>query len=125
MYINCILYFNYNLSFKSVNELTILFVGNSLILGVNNEGLTLIKPDDKFVLYEFRYHEVESIFLDPSDSFITINLMRHGEQNCHRCFVFETSQKTEIGSLIVSYCPSLSTWITENEIPVCIGKKKC
>ncbi|XP_046687918.1 unconventional myosin-VIIa isoform X2 [Homalodisca vitripennis] len=93
--------------------------GNSLILGVNSEGLMLIKPDDKFILYEFRYQDVESIFLDPSDSFLTVNLMRqHGDNGSHRCFVFETPQKSEIGSLIVSYCPALAGWITENEVPV-------
>ncbi|XP_023721880.1 myosin-I heavy chain isoform X2 [Cryptotermes secundus] len=92
--------------------------GNSLILGVNSEGLMLIKPDDKFVLYEYRYQDVESIFLDPSDSFLTINLMRQQPDNSHRCFVFETEQKNEIGSLIVSYCPALAAWITENEAPI-------
>ncbi|XP_055613546.1 myosin-I heavy chain [Uranotaenia lowii] len=96
--------------------------GNSLILGVNCEGIILIKPDDKFVLYEFRYSEIESIMLDPSDSFITISLNRHTNTATNtdqqRCFVFETSQKNEIGSLIVSYFPALSNWITENEVPV-------
>lgn len=78
----------------------------------------LIKPDDKFVLYEYRYQDVESIFLDPSDCFLTINLMRQQPDNSHRCFVFETEQKSEIGSLIVSYSPSLAAWITENEAPI-------
>ncbi|XP_063222592.1 myosin-I heavy chain isoform X2 [Bacillus rossius redtenbacheri] len=93
--------------------------GNSLILGVNSDGLMLIKPDDKFVLYEYRYQDVESIFLDPSDSFITVNLMRQQpDSNSHKCFVFETTQKSEIGSLIISYCPALAGWITENEAPI-------
>lgn len=80
----------------------------------------LIKPEDKFVMYEFRYTDVESIFLDPSDCFLTINLMRHQNDNAaaHKCFVFETQQKSEIGSLIVSYCPGLAGWIIENEAPV-------
>ncbi|KAJ3648825.1 hypothetical protein Zmor_020597 [Zophobas morio] len=91
--------------------------GNSLILGVNSEGIMLIKPDDKFVLDEYRYHEVESILLDPSDSFITISLQRHLSENNHKCFVFETTQKNEIGSLIASYCPTLAAWLTENEAP--------
>lgn len=96
------------------------FLGNTLILGVNCEGLMLIKPEDKFVMYEFRYTDVESIFLDPSDCFLTINLMRHQTDNAsaHKCFVFETQQKSEIGSLIVSYCPGLAGWIIENEAPV-------
>ncbi|XP_050531110.1 myosin-I heavy chain isoform X2 [Daktulosphaira vitifoliae] len=94
--------------------------GNNLILGVNCVGLMLVKPDDKFVMYEFRYSDVESIFLDPSDCFLTINLMRHQNDSAsaQRCFVFETQQKGEIGSLIVSYCPGLAGWISENEAPV-------
>lgn len=89
--------------------------GNSLILGVNCEGIVLIKPDDKFILYEFRYSEIESIMLDPSDCFITINLNRtQASSDQQRCYVFETKQKQEIGSLIVSYYPPLSNWITDN-----------
>ncbi|XP_055373723.1 myosin-I heavy chain isoform X2 [Condylostylus longicornis] len=96
--------------------------GNNLILGVNCEGIMLIKTEDKFVLYEFRYFDIESIMLDPSDSFITITLNRQTSTNQttvdqQRCFVFETPQKNEIGSLIVSYYPPLSNWITESEVP--------
>lgn len=98
--------------------------GNSLILGVNFAGLMLIKPEDKFVISEFRYVDVESIMLDPSDSFITITLNRNSmaTNDQQRCFVFETSQKNEIGSLIISYFPALSNWITENEVPTRRGK---
>lgn len=96
--------------------------GNTLILGVNCEGLMLIKPEDKFVIYEFRYVDIESIMLDPSDSFITITLNRNSTTTTsstdqQRCFVFETLQKNEIGSLIISYFPALSNWITDKEIP--------
>lgn len=98
-----------------IYALLLMSSGNDLILGVNWEGLMLIKPEDKFVLYEFRYVDIESLFLDPSDSFITVNLI---DQGAHRCFVFETTQKTEIGSLIISYYPALAAWITEQEAPV-------
>lgn len=106
--------------FILISRLLFFYPGNSLILGVNCEGLMLIKPEDKYVMYEFRYTDVESIFLDPSDCFLTINLMRHQNDNAsaHKCFVFETQQKSEIGSLIVSYCPGLAGWIIENEAPV-------
>lgn len=99
--------------------------GNSLILGVNSEGLMLIKPDDKFVINEYPYQAVESILLDPSDSFITITLQRHLTDNNHKCFVFETTQKNEIGSLIASYCPALARWITEAETPPKYLKSNC
>ncbi|KAG5877421.1 hypothetical protein JTB14_012905 [Gonioctena quinquepunctata] len=92
--------------------------GNALTLGVNWEGIMLIKNDDKFVLNEFHYQDVESILLDPSDSFITITLQRHLNDNNHKCYVFETTQKNEIGSLIASYCPSLAGWLAESETPL-------
>lgn len=77
----------------------------------------LIKNDDKFVLNEFRYQDIESILLDPSDSFITITLQRTVGENIHKCYVFETKQKNEIGSLIASYYPALAGWMTESETP--------
>jgi hypothetical protein len=91
--------------------------GNNLILGVNCEGLLMIKPDDKFVLNEYRYADIESIFLDPSDSFVTINLMKLMPESHNKCFVFETPHKAEIGSLVASYCPALAGWISESEAP--------
>lgn len=49
--------------------------GNHIILGVNADCVMLIKPDDKFILFEFPYEEIESLLLDPSDNFITLNLV--------------------------------------------------
>ena len=40
-------------------------MGNTLILGINCDGIAMIKPEDKFILYEYRYCDIESIFLDP------------------------------------------------------------
>lgn len=126
LYLSCVMQYPlYGTTMFNVTYRGYWSYGNSLILGVNSEGLILIKPDDKFVLYEFRYTDIESILLDPSDSFVTISLNRNNtaattEQQ--RCFVFETVQKNEIGSLIISYYPPLSNWITENEIPTKKGK---
>ncbi|XP_062560255.1 unconventional myosin heavy chain 6 [Armigeres subalbatus] len=123
LYLSCVMQYPlYGTTMFAVSYRGYWSYGNSLILGVNCEGIILIKTDDKFVLHEFRYSDIESIMLDPSDSFITISLNRHTNTNNttdqQRCFVFETSQKNEIGSLIVSYFPALSNWITENEVPV-------
>ncbi|XP_070135600.1 unconventional myosin-VIIa isoform X2 [Drosophila bipectinata] len=96
---------------------------NNIILGVYCDGIMFIQPDDKFVIYQFKYVDVESILLDPSDSFITISLNHnipplnkpHRDSNfvleSQKCFVFETTQKHEIGSLIIAYYPALSNWI--------------
>ena len=50
--------------------------GNQIVIGVHAEGILLVKPDDKSILFEFPYTEIESLLLDPSDNFITINLVR-------------------------------------------------
>lgn len=119
LYLSCVMQYPlYGTTMFNVSYRGYWSYGNTLIFGVNWEGIVLIKPDDKFVLFEFRYHEIESIMLDPSDSFITINLNQNStRQDQQKCFVFETTQKHEIGSLIVSYFPALSNWITENEQP--------
>ncbi|KAH8249819.1 hypothetical protein KR038_002247, partial [Drosophila bunnanda] len=96
---------------------------NNIFLAVHCDGIMFIQPEDKFIIHQFKYIDIESIMLNPSDSFITISLNRNMHQlNKHysdriplidtqKCFVFETSQKNEIGSLIISYYPALSNWI--------------
>ncbi|XP_011312427.1 myosin-VIIa isoform X2 [Fopius arisanus] len=124
LYLSCVMQYPlYGTTMFNVTYRGYWSYGNQLILGINCDGLMLIKPEDKFVLSEYRYQDVESIMLDPSDSFITISLLRHNPDSSHKCFVFETPQKNEIGSLIVSYCPALAGWITENEAPT--KKTKC
>lgn len=99
---------------------------NNIILAVHCDGIMFIQPEDKFIIHQFKYIDIESIMLDPSDSFITISLNRNTHQfnrnypdgisqiESQKCFVFETLQKTEIGSLIISYYPALSYWILNN-----------
>lgn len=124
LYLSCVMQYPlYGTTMFSVTYRGYWSYGNSLILGVNNDGLMLIKPDDKFVLNEYRYQEVENIMLDPSDSFITITLQRNLNDNTNKCFVFETLQKNEIGSLIASYCPMLAGWMTESEVPITSTKR--
>nr|XP_018910382.1 PREDICTED: unconventional myosin-VIIa [Bemisia tabaci] len=95
--------------------------GNNVILGINCHGILLIKPEDKLLLYEFDYSQMESLHLDPSDNFITINLThQHNTNNSHQhhCIVFETAHRSEIASLIVSYYPPLTNCITQSELPI-------
>ncbi|XP_023167898.2 unconventional myosin heavy chain 6 isoform X2 [Drosophila hydei] len=99
---------------------------NNIILGINCEGVLFIQPEDKLIIYQFKYTDIESILIDPSDSFFTISLNRIPHQSprlnkddsilldLQKCFVFETVQKNEIGALIISYYPSLSNWILSN-----------
>ncbi len=76
--------------------------GNLIIIAIYADGILLVKPDDKFILFEFPYTEIESLLLDPSDNFITINLVKTAQER-QRVYVFETSQKAQIGALVASY----------------------
>nr|XP_023027264.1 unconventional myosin-VIIb [Leptinotarsa decemlineata] len=119
LYLSCVMQYPlYGTTMFSVTYRGYWSYGNALTLGVNCEGIMLIKNDDKFILNEFHYQDVESILLDPSDSFITITLQRYLSDSNHKCYVFETAQKNEIGSLIASYWPSLARWLTESETPL-------
>ena len=92
-------------------HLPLLPLGSNLNMGINCEGILLIRPDDKYVIVEFPYSDVESILLDPSDDFITINL--HRNHDAQRVFVFEARWRDEMGALIASYSPEHATWIRE------------
>lgn len=98
---------------------------NNIILGINCDGILFIQPEDKLIIYQFKFVDIESIMIHPSDSFITLSLNRNSHQmpkalreghllDLQKCFVFETEQKNEIGSLIISYYPLLSSWVLNN-----------
>ena len=65
-YLTCVMQFPlYGTTMFQVSYRGYWSYGNTLILGVNCDGIAMIKPDDKFILYEYRYCDIESIFLDP------------------------------------------------------------
>eukprot|EP00096_Caligus_rogercresseyi_P014723 TRINITY_DN7219_c0_g1_i1.p1 TRINITY_DN7219_c0_g1~~TRINITY_DN7219_c0_g1_i1.p1 ORF type:complete len:1203 (-),score=258.06 TRINITY_DN7219_c0_g1_i1:890-4303(-) len=86
--------------------------GNDIVIGVNADGILLIKPDDKFILFEFPYAEIESLILDPIENLVTLNLLKSDVER-QRLFVFETERKAAIGTLVAAYCPTLADWIRE------------
>ena len=91
--------------------------GCSIVLGVNCDGILVVKAEERSVLFEFPYAEMESLLLDPSDNFVTINLVKTPAQDRQRVHVFETERKAAIGSLVASYCPMLANLIREADAP--------
>ena len=97
--------------------------GNLIIISVQAEGILLVKPDDKFILFEFPYNEVESLLLDPSDNFITINLVKTAQER-QRVYVFETAQKSQIGALVAAYRPALANWTRDSDMTSANQKRR-
>ena len=117
-YLRCVMQYPlYGSTMFSVNFRGYWSYGSSTVLAINVTGVLLLKPDDKSIICEFPYNDIESILLDPSENFVTITLKK-GDAEKPRVFVLETSEKTEIGALIASYCPTLANWIREAEAPL-------
>ncbi|KRK07125.1 uncharacterized protein Dyak_GE28252 [Drosophila yakuba] len=126
LYLSCVMQYPlYGTTMFKVNYKGYWNMASNIILGIHFDGLKFINPEDKSVMLQFKYVDIESILLDPSDSFITISLNRSAQLlkssrdessfiESQKCFVFETPQKNEIGSLIISYYPPLSNWILNN-----------
>lgn len=88
--------------------------GHNLLLGVNAEGILISNPADKSILNAFRYCDIESLTVFPTENFITLKLTKSlSETHKNICFTFETNQKEEIAFLVASYSPNHSNWMRQ------------
>ncbi|CAG2104359.1 unnamed protein product [Medioppia subpectinata] len=86
--------------------------GHNLVLGVNSDGLLITNPADKSILNAFRYCDIESLTVFPTENLLSIKLIKSLAEN-HKSFTFETNQKEEIAALVASYSPNHSNWMRQ------------
>lgn len=86
--------------------------GSDTLLAINMDGLKFVRGRDKALIYDFRYHDIESIAVDPNDNFVTMEMSNKMVGGCpQKTFMFETYHKEDIGHLIASYCPHHASWM--------------
>lgn len=84
----------------------------STLLAVNMDGVKFIKAKDKSVIHDFKYCDIETFAVDPNENYITFELKDDSYSRCpQRSFIFETSQKEDIGFLLASYSSSHTSWL--------------
>lgn len=82
------------------------------LLAINMDGVKFVRSKDKSVIHDFRYSEIESIVIDPNDSYMTLELYSNAQPGLsQKTFVFETNHKEDIGHLIASYSPAHASWM--------------
>lgn len=82
----------------------------NLMLGVNAEGLVLIRSSDRALLNAYRYNDLcneSGITVYADENIIQFNVKDRSD-NTTKCLSFETSENEEIAMLMMSYLPSLS-----------------
>lgn len=86
------------------------YLDQSLILGINSEGLVLISSTDKTIIVAYRYNDICSengitVYMD--ENIIQFNIKDRVNNNV-KCLSFETNESEEISLLMLSYCPQLN-----------------
>ncbi|ESO93643.1 hypothetical protein LOTGIDRAFT_119149, partial [Lottia gigantea] len=82
------------------------------LLAINMDGIKFVRAKDKMVLHDFKYSQIESIYIDPNDNYITLELQDKIETDCpQRTFMFETNHKEDVGHLVASYSPHHASWM--------------
>ena len=85
------------------------------LLGVNREFIFLVNPQDKRILKEYKYSDIESVSVLSTqmneENLITFKLSKEcvQVQKELRYLTFESLQKEDIAALIYSYAPKLNT----------------
>lgn len=82
----------------------------NLLLGINSEGLVLIRFSDKECVCAYRYGDINrdngiTAYLD--EDMIQFNVLNKSD-NSIKCLTFETSDGEEVAMLIMSYEPELN-----------------
>ncbi|CAG5127788.1 unnamed protein product, partial [Candidula unifasciata] len=76
------------------------------LLAVNMDGVKFVRVKDKSVIHDFKYSDIEYFLIDPNENYLTLELYSTAQAGLgQKTFVFETSQKEDIGYLIASYSP--------------------
>ncbi|BFZ12100.1 hypothetical protein BsWGS_15138 [Bradybaena similaris] len=117
-YLTCVKQFSlYGCTLFHINHKGMWSHTSESLLAINMDGVKFVRAKDKSVIHEFKYSEIESILIDPNDSYITLELFSLAQTNlAQKTFMFETNHKEDIGHLIASYSPTHASWMkSENE----------
>lgn len=82
----------------------------NLLLGVNSEGIVLIRFNDKELVCAYRYSDINNengVTAYTAEDMIQLNV-RNKSDNLMKCLTFETKDGEEIALLMTSYAPQLN-----------------
>lgn len=95
----------FSVSYKGYQKLD-----QNLMLGVNAEGLVLIRSSDKALVSAYRYSDISSelgVLVYSEENMVQFNVIDRSDDT-NKCLCFETRECDEIAMLIMSYAPSLN-----------------
>lgn len=112
-YLTCVKQFSlYGCTLFHINHKGMWSHTSESLLAINMDGVKFVRSKDRSVIHEFKYTEIESILIDPNESYITLELFSQAQTNlAQKTFMFETNHKEDIGHLIASYSPTHASWM--------------
>ena len=83
-----------------------------IYLAINLDGIKFVNAKDRTVAHDYRWIEIETITLNPTDNYMIFEL-KNNVPSKQKCFMFELTmgKKKDIASLIASYSPEHASWL--------------
>ena len=83
--------------------------GVEFIIALSQSSIKLISIQEKTIVVEHKYTDLEMIHIDFERSYLTL-MLRSRSQGKQKCYLFECLDVEDLAVMLEEYSPNLTTW---------------
>ena len=96
--------------------------GVEFIIALSHSSIKLISIQEKTIVVEHKYTDLEMIHIDFEQSYLTL-MLRSRSQGKQKCYLFECLDVEDLAVMLEEYSPNLTTWSPDSLQHKCRKKR--